>query len=167
MSRRFRVERLAGHDRSRFDCGVPMLDTYLRERASQDEKRQVAACFVAIDPASNNVAGYYTLSATALALDDLPADIVKRLPRYGEVPAVLMGRLAVDRRYQGQKLGFMLLANAASRVLNGDVAAFALVVDAVDDSAVRFYRHAGFQMFARQPMTLFAPLTVLRKAAEV
>jgi ribosomal protein S18 acetylase RimI-like enzyme len=166
MNRPFRVERLAAHDRSRFNSGVTSLDNYIRERAGQYERRQMAACFVAIDTENEEVAGYFTLSATAISADDLPADIVKRLPRYPEIPAVLMGRLAVDTRYRGRKLGFSLIANAAKRAMAGDVATFALVVDAIDDNAARFYRHAGFQPFARRPMSLFAPLAMLRKASD-
>ncbi|TSE35511.1 hypothetical protein Tchar_00707 [Tepidimonas charontis] len=102
----------ATHDRSAFDCDSPALNRYLREQVSQDVRRRVAACFVAIT-AEGRIAGYYTLASASLWLADLPPSTAKRLPRYPTVPAVRMGRLAVDRRFRGQGLGGALLAEAS------------------------------------------------------
>lgn len=90
-------------DRSAFRSGSEPLDRYLREQVSQDVRRRVAACFVA--PSEQRIAGYYTLAAASVLLSDLPASTGKRLPRYPTVPAVRMGRLAVDQAYKGQGLG--------------------------------------------------------------
>jgi GNAT superfamily N-acetyltransferase len=160
----FVVEPLGAHDRSSFNCGVEALDRYLREQASQDVKRLMANCFLAIDTATNAIAGYYTLAASSVPADALPADVVKRLPRYPLLPAALVGRLAVDRRFHGKGLGGALLADAAIRVLKGDAKAFALIVDAKDDDAAAFYQHLGFQRFADRPRSLFLPLATARKA---
>jgi GNAT superfamily N-acetyltransferase len=167
MTRPFLVERLAQHERSRFSSGVDALDTYFRLRVGQDERRKVANCFVAITADRAEIAGYYTLSATAIPLTDLPATVTKKLPPYEAIPAALVGRLAVDLRFRDQKLGVSLLADAAARVLSGDMAAYALVVDAMDDNAAGFYRHNGFQPLNTQPLTLFIPIASFRKNAPV
>jgi ribosomal protein S18 acetylase RimI-like enzyme len=161
----FVVELLGEHDRSAFACGTPPLDRYLREQASQDVKRLIASCFVALDQGTNEIAGYYTLAATSVRADDLPAQIVKRLPRYPILPAALIGRLAVDGRFQGAGLGSALLADAALRVIEGDVKAFALIVEAKDEKAVTFYRRHGFAAFASRPLSLFLPLATAKQAA--
>jgi ribosomal protein S18 acetylase RimI-like enzyme len=161
----FIIEPLGGHDRLGFASGAASLDRYLREQASQDVKRLMASCFVAVETATNAVAGYYTLAATSVLASDLPAEILKRLPRYPVLPAALVGRLAIDQRFHRRGLGAALLADAGFRVLAGDAKAFALIVDAIDDNAVAFYQRLGFMPFASRPMSLFLPLSTLKKAA--
>ncbi len=161
----FVIEPLGGQDRSAFSCGAAPLDRYLREQASQDVKRLMASCFILTDAATNMVAGYYTLAATSVPANDLPPEVLKRLPRYPILPAALVGRLAVDRRFHRKGLGGVLLADAALRVLKGDTKAFALIVDAKDENAVTFYLRQGFTPFASRPLSLFLPLGSARKAA--
>ena len=143
MTHPYRIERLANHDRANFISGSDALDRYLHQQAGQDMRRRVASCFVAVDSAGQ-IAGYYTLAATSLLLDLLPAEHAKRLPRYPTVPAVLLGRLAVAKAQQGKRLGGALLADALIRAAGAEVMAYAMVVDAKDDGAVRFYQHLGF-----------------------
>jgi ribosomal protein S18 acetylase RimI-like enzyme len=162
----FRIEPLAAHDRSAFSSGAPSLDRYLREQASQDVKRLMASCFVAIDTATIGLAGYYTLAAASVPATELPPEIVKRLPRYPVLPAARIGRLAIDLRFQRRGLGSALLADAMLRVLKSDTKAFALIVDALDDNAVAFYRLHGFRPFASRPMSLFLPLGTAKQAAK-
>ena len=158
MTPAFTIEPLgAAHDRKAFSCGVPALDRYLDELAAQDMRRRISNCFVAAD-AVGAIAAYYTFAATNFPLTDLPPELTKRLPRYAALPAGLIGRLAVDRRYRGQGLGGALIMDATRRAANADPAIFALVVDAKDDAAVAFYRHVGFQSFASRPLSLFLPL---------
>ena len=154
----FRVEPLdAQHDRKQFSCGTPALDNYFQSQVSQDVKRRVASCFVALT-ADDSVAGFYTLAATSVVLTDLPASNAKKLPRYPLVPAVRMGRLAVSSAHQGLGLGAALLANALQRAASADIAAYALVVDAKDGQAARFYAHHGFISLPDAALTLFLPL---------
>ena len=152
----------ATHDRTTFNSGSEPLDRYLREQVTQDVRRRVAACFVAL-AGGQRLAGYYTLASASLLLADLPASIGRKLPRYPTVPAVRMGRLAVDQAFKGQGLGGALLADALDRAARSEIAAHALMVDAKDEAAVAFYRHHGFIALPDSPRTLFLPLaTVLR-----
>jgi ribosomal protein S18 acetylase RimI-like enzyme len=163
MSDAFVIEPLGRHDRSCFSSGVAPLDRYLRQQASQDVKREIASCFVAVDTATGTIAGYYTLAATSVQSTDLPQDILKRLPRYPSLPAALVGRLAIDQRFQRRRLGSALLTDAALRVTKGDLKAIVLVVDAKDDNAIAFYRHQEFRPLASRPRSLFLPLATMRK----
>ena len=150
------------HDRTTFNSGSEPLDRYLREQVTQDVRRRVAACFVALAD-GQRLAGYYTLASASLLLADLPASIGRKLPRYPTVPAVRMGRLAVDQAFKGQGLGGALLADALDRAARSEIAAHALMVNAKDEAAVAFYRHHGFIALPDSPRTLFLPLaTVLR-----
>lgn len=147
----------AGHDRAAFNSESEPLNRYLREQVTQDVRRRVAACYVALADGPR-IAGYYTLASASLLLADLPASTGKKLPRYPTVPAVRMGRLAVDQACKGQGLGGALLADALDRVARSEIAAFALMVDAKDEAAAAFYRHHGFIALPDSPLTLFLPL---------
>jgi ribosomal protein S18 acetylase RimI-like enzyme len=167
----FRLEPLAGeHDRSLFRCGEEALDRYFQMQVTQDVRRHIANCFVAVESATSHVAAYYTMSAASIPLVDLPPEETRRLPRYPTVPAIRIGRLAVDQEFQGRGLGAALLADAATRALRADAAAFTLLVDAKNDLAVAFYQRFGFRTLASRPRTLFLPLasawTVLLREGE-
>ena len=153
------------HDRSAFSCGEPALDDYLRRRATQDIRRQVARAFVALDLAPGAIAGYYTLSAASFAREQLPEAVARRLPRY-PVPAAILGRLAVDQRYQGRGLGELMLADAIKRVLRASdtLAVHAIIVDAKNDRAKAFYERYGFVAFVDAPNRLYLPLDTVLKA---
>jgi len=148
-------------DRSGFGCGVEPLDRYFRTQASQDIKRRVTACFTALD-AGGRVAGYYTLASASILLTDLAENLAKKLPRYPNVPAVRMGRLAVDRNFKGKGLGAALLADALRRAVTAEIAAYAFVVDAKDEGAAAFYSHHGFLATADNPLFLYLPLATVK-----
>lgn len=159
MTAAYRCERLAAqHPRSAFCCGVEALDRYFQHQVTQDIRRRVTSCFVTVSTASNTIAGYYTLASASIPLGDLPADLLRRLPRYPTLPAVRIGRLAVDRDYRGQGVGACLLIDAATRANRADQANYPLLVDAKDDAAAAFYRHVGFLPFSSNPRILFLPL---------
>jgi len=122
----------------------------------------MAAPFVLVLP-DGAIGGYYTLSATAVKLADLPDQTARRLPRYPLVPATLLGRLAVDRRFQGKGYGRFLLAGALYRVARNEIASFAVIVDAKDGAARRFYERESFLPFADQPMKLFRPVADIKQ----
>jgi GNAT superfamily N-acetyltransferase len=145
------------HDRSKFESGVDALDRYLRTQAGQDARNNVAAPFVLV-LSDGTVAGYYTLSATAVNLAELPQQAARRLPRYPLVPATLLGRLAVDRRQQNRGYGRFLLADALYRAVRSEIASFAVILDAKSEAARRFYERESFLPFPDQPMRLFRPM---------
>ncbi|MCY7369061.1 MAG: GNAT family N-acetyltransferase [Chamaesiphon sp.] len=153
----------AEHDRADFRSGSEPLDRYLWERANQDFKRYVATPFVLYDLESKRIAGYYTLAATGIQFEDLPETMRKKLPRYPIVPAILLGRLAVDERYQGQGIGSFLLVDALRRSLINEIVAAAVVVDAKDQTAQAFYKYHNFVSFAGQPLRLFLPMTLIAR----
>src|SRR5690348_289104 len=146
-----RIERLSRQlDRSRFVCGQPSLDSYIQQRASQDQRRNVATVFAMVDPDDGQrIAAYYTLSACAVRLNDIPDDLRIHLPRYAEIPAVLLGRLAVDRDYQGQGVGKGLIMDALERIHRErqHMAMWAVIVDAIDENARAFYKRFDFAGF--------------------
>ncbi len=159
LAESFRIEPLsADHDRSQFLSGSDSLDRYFREQASQDIRRRIATCFVAVNILDQAVVGYYTLTATSVALNALSPQIAKKLPRYPVVPAVLLGRLAASRNYQGQGLGGILLADALKRTARAELGVFAMLVDAKDEGAQRFYEHFGFTLLPGEMRRLCLPI---------
>ena len=123
-------------------------------------RRRLTACYIATDIANGNIAGFYTLSAAEIILSDVPEDLKRKLPRYPSVPVARLGRLAVDHRYRGQKLGGALLIDAANRAARSEIAVFALVVDAKDETAISFYQHYGFQTYGSLPDKLIASISI-------
>lgn len=162
---KLRFELLArSHDRSAFTCGVPALDDWFRTRASQDLRRRVAQVFIALD--DDAIVGFYSLSMFTLALDSIPADLAKKLPRYDAIPAALIGRLARHTRVAGTGIGDLLVADAVTRVLAAaeTVAAYAIVVDTKDERGRAFYRSHGFIPLPSRQDRLFLPTEVAAAA---
>lgn len=148
------------HGRNAIDCGHEDLNRYLREQARQDAEKRVAAPFVLTQPGDARVLGFYTLSSSIIPAPELPPELMKRLPRYGQLPVTLLGRLAVDRSAAGQGVGEFLLVDALRRSLEAaqQIAAMAVVVDAKNERAESFYRHFDFQPFQQAPLRLFLPM---------
>lgn len=137
----------ADHDRAGFTCGVESLDRYLKTQASQDLRRKANAVFVLTAtevPAS--ILGYYTLCAMALSQGQVPEAARKHIPRYPLVSATLIGRLAIAKEKQGQRLGSILLADALRRSYGNaeTVGSSMVIVDALDEGSADFYASYGF-----------------------
>lgn len=147
------------HDRAVFSCGVEALDSYLRKQASQDVRKHAAAVFI-MTPDGKTVAGFYSLSQYSVDLDVVPPEIARKLPKYPEIPATLLGRLAVSTAFRGQGAGELLLMDALSRCYNGSkqLASAAVIVDAKDESAARFYTRYGFIALPKIERRLFLPM---------
>jgi len=149
MSAGFSISLLRATDtRSTFSCGTPILDRYFHDMVGQDIKRRVTSCYVAKSVEDDAIAGFYTLSASSIPLVSLPDALARKLPRYPVVPVARLGRLAVDIRFKGQKLGIALLWDAIAQATRSELAVYALAVDAKDDAAEAFYRHFGFVALA-------------------
>jgi predicted GNAT family N-acyltransferase len=135
------------HDRGSFTCGVESLDCYLKTQAGQDVRRKANAVFVMSEvDEPTHVLGYYTLCAMAISQGEVPEAARKHVPRYPLVSATLIGRLAVAKGRQGQRLGAVLLADALQRAFDsaGTVGSSMVVVDALDESAAGFSAAHGF-----------------------
>jgi predicted N-acetyltransferase YhbS len=145
------------HDRTDFDCGVSALNGYLATQARKEQESGCCVCFVASESAdSKRVMGYYTLSSASIKRTALDEKLTKKLPRYNDLPATLLGRLAVNQEFQGQGLGGRLLLSAMSRASQAsqEVASWALVTDPKDASARAFYEKFGFLELDKQRMFL-------------
>jgi GNAT superfamily N-acetyltransferase len=152
------------HDRSTFDCGQPLLNEWLKTKAGQFDRRDLSRTFVATRPGLIVVLGYYALSTHRVVYDTLPDDQSKGLPRL-DIPVVLLGRLAVDRKVQGEGLGALLLIDALRRsaTISEDIGIRAVEVDAIDESTRRFYSKFGFRSLLDDPYHLFMPMHEIRK----
>lgn len=129
------------HIREDFDCGNDLLTNYLKTQAGQDVKRKLSACFVFADDDSV-VRGYYTLSNSSIPLASFPEHIQKKFLRsYNAIPTTLLGRLAIDREYQGKGIGRILLIDALKRSyeISHEIGSFAVVVDPIDEQAEEFF----------------------------
>ena len=134
----FIIEKLASHhNRSDFDCGVEELNSYLQRYSGQHERKGMGRTYVAAKENDTRVLGYYTISSSAVAFDVVP----ENLPHH-PVPVALVGRLAVDNTARGERLGETLLIHALRSAQRAAkiVGIYAVVVDALDESAKSFYR---------------------------
>lgn len=160
-----RFERLAAaHDRSAFACEQPSLTDYLLKFAGQNERSDIAACFVALAPDSVKIIGYYTISAHAVLESELAAEQKRGLPAHDRIPAFLIGRLARDVTMKGKGLGELLLIDAMARLCSVEAAARMIVVDPIDENAGAFYGRYGFAPLGQMTTRLYLPMKVARKA---
>ncbi len=152
------------HDRSGFDCGISILNDWLTTKVSQFEKKDLARTYVLVEAGSTLVKGYYALSNHTVIYESLPTDQAKGMPQI-DMPVVLIGRLAVDRSVQGQKLGEFLLIDALRRAeyLAGKIGIRAVEVDAINQAAKLFYERYGFLALTDDPHHLFLPMHIIRK----
>jgi len=135
------------HRKKEFSCGNDMLDNYLQKQANQDIKRKLSACFVLNDEGTNLLKGYYTLANNSIPQNLIPAEFKKKLPKsYTSIPTTLLGRLAIDNRFQGKGIGKLLLVDALNRSyeISKSIGSFAVIVDPIDEDAEKFYNKYGF-----------------------
>jgi GNAT superfamily N-acetyltransferase len=154
------------HDRAAFDCGDPDLNLYLQKFARQNHESGGAKCFIAApSDAPARIFGFYTLSPASIEYSQTPALAKKGLARY-DVPVFRLGRLAVDRTVQGRGLGGALLLRAANRCIRvaQDVGGVALLIDAKNDRAARWYESYGALRMDDAPLSLVLPLATAADA---
>jgi GNAT superfamily N-acetyltransferase len=155
------------HDRASFDCGEVDLNTYLQRYARQNHASGASKCFVAVPTAETaRILGYYTLSPASLDYSRTPAVLRKGLARY-DVPVFRLGRLAVDRSVHGRGLGAALLQRAGERCLQVslEVGGVALLIDAKDEAAARWYLRFGALPLLDTPQSLVLTFATLLKAS--
>jgi GNAT superfamily N-acetyltransferase len=150
----------AGQELASFDSGEASLNDWLKKRALKNHAAGASRCFVLC--AGEVVIGYYSLSAGVISHDALPKAMRRNMP--DPLPILLLGRLAVDRRYHNQGIGQGLLRDAMLRAVNvaGDAGVFALLVHALSDQAKQFYLSRGFVESPLQSMTLFMTIATIR-----
>lgn len=163
MVNRFVIEPLdrKEHDRAAFNCDRPELNEYIQKQARQDQERGAAVVFVLREPGSKTIVGYFTLNASSVEHQGLPAETAHKLPRYPTLPAALIGRLAVDKNYQRQGIGGYLLVSALKKALHlskTEMGICVVIVDAKDDTARSFYEAFGFLRLPEDEYRLFMPM---------
>jgi len=135
------------HAVEKFNCGNEALNRYLTIQAGQDMRKKLSVCFVLNDDYTRDLIGYYTLSSYSINADAIPNSLKVKAPRnYSKLPATLLGRLAIDLKFQGKGLGEFVLMNALERAFDAStkIASLAVIVDPIDKSAERFYAKYGF-----------------------
>jgi GNAT superfamily N-acetyltransferase len=149
----------ANHDPSDFSCGNAVLDAWLKLTAQKAEGLSARTYVVAED---QRVAGYYSLATGSMARSSAPGRVRRNMP--DPVPVLILARLAVATRYQGRGVGSGLLRDAFRRTLQASdiVGCRAMLLHAIDDAAVGFYRRQGFSEFPSGSQTMFLPLDTLR-----
>jgi GNAT superfamily N-acetyltransferase len=144
-----------------FDCGEASLNDWLKKRAFKNHASGASRCFVIAD--KKNVVGYYSLSAGAISHDGAPKSMRRNMP--DPLPILLMGRLAIDKKYHNQGLGSALLRDAMLRAAGvaQETGVFAILVHALSDTAKQFYLSRGFVQSPLQPMTLIMTIATIRE----
>jgi ribosomal protein S18 acetylase RimI-like enzyme len=162
------MEMLAAQDRSSFSCGNERIDKYFRDAVGQDIKRDYVKCFIAVEVETDRLAGFYTLSANGIPLTEIPDDLKMKMPRYPTVPVGLIGWLGRHVDFKGIGLGEALLFDAIKRTVNNTtIGLHAIIVDAIDDDALKFYAEYGFvSLAADQPTRMYLPVATARKVVE-
>ncbi|MBW6457560.1 MAG: GNAT family N-acetyltransferase [FCB group bacterium] len=137
----------SSHDKENFSCGKDLLDNYFKKQAKQDVKRQLSACFILSDESKEKVKGYYTLSGNSIPNTSIPSSFKKKLSgSYTSIPVILLGRLSVDKQFQGRGIGRLLLLDSLKRCheTSASIGAFAVIVDPLGAEAEAFYEKYGF-----------------------
>ena len=154
------------HNRTAFSCEHEALNTYIKQQASQDIRKHVAAVFV-LTQDGKTIAGYYTLSQYAVDSSGVPEETMRSLglPKYKELPATLLGRLARSLSFKGQGVGELLPIGALKQALDHSqrIASMAVVVDAKDEPAKTFYMKYGFLELPDHPNRLFLPMKTIEQ----
>jgi len=151
------------HERAAFDCGYPILNEYLKRYARQNHNKGIAKAIVAISAFGGlKIDGYYTVSSSVIEFESLPESYQRRMPNY-PIPAVLIGKLAVDNSVKGRGLGRELLVDALHRTVraSAEIGIFAVRVDAIDLQAKEFYLKHEFIPFQDRELSLFLPIETI------
>lgn len=152
------------HNRKNFTCEEDSLTEYIRKQVSQDIRKRLATCFVAIDN-KQNVIGYYTLTSESLGRELIPEKYLKQVPKNYNAPVILLGRIARDITTKGTGLGEHLLLDALFRsykLSNESIGAMAVVVDPINEKAFDFYRKYGFEQLPDSEK-MFLPMKVIEQ----
>ena len=150
------------HDASSFDCGEPVLDDWLRHRAWHNLQVAASRTYVVCPRGSNRIAGYFALSMGQILAQETTGSMRRNMPKH--IPAIMLGRLAIDRAWQGKGLGSALLSDVVSRSQRAstEVSARLVIVHAISPAAEAFYLHHGFTRLPVESPTLAIDLLKLK-----
>ena len=152
------------HNRKNFECEEKSLTDYIQKQVSQDVKKRLAICFVASD-SDNNIIGYYTLTSESLGRELIPEKYLQKVPKNYNAPVILLGRLARDQKEKGTGLGENLLLDALFRaftISEESIGAMAVVVDPINDYAIKFYKKYGFEQLPDSEK-MFLPMNTIKQ----
>jgi predicted GNAT family N-acyltransferase len=152
------------HNRNAFECEEQQLTDYIKKQVSQDIKKKLAVCFLAIDN-DNNVIGYYTLSSESLGREQIPDKYLKKVPQNYNAPVILLGRLARNITAKGTGLGEHLLLDALFRAFTlseESIGAMAVIVDPMNQFAIKFYEKYGFEQLPDSEK-MFLPMSTIKQ----
>lgn len=151
------------HDASAFNSGEPVLDDWLRQRAWSNQQAAASRTYVVCPAGSAAIIGYTSLAMGQILARETVGSMRRNMPRF--IPAVLLGRLAIDRAWQGQGLGRALLADVVARAVraSSEVSARLVIVHAISPAAEAFYLHHGFTRLPVETPTFALDLVKLRK----
>ncbi len=153
---------LPTHALDSFKCGNPVLDEWLTRRAFANHSNGASRVYVVC--MDNIVIGYYALSACSVSASEAPGKIKRNMP--DPIPVMVLGRLAIDKTWQGKGIGKDMLRDAVVRTVQAaDIGGIrAMLVHAIDEKAADFYARSGFLVSPIKPLMLFLPLHPLLKA---
>jgi predicted GNAT family N-acyltransferase len=152
------------HNRNAFECEEQQLTDYIKKQVSQDIKKRLAVCFLAIDN-DNNVIGYYTLSSESLGREQIPDKYLRKVPQNYNAPVILLGRLARNITAKGTGLGEHLLLDALFRAFTlseESIGAMAVIVDPMNQFAIKFYEKYGFEQLPDSEK-MFLPMSTIKQ----
>ena len=160
----------SSHHREDFYCGKETLDSYIKHQVSQDVRRKLTVCFVITQTEDQleKVKGYYTLSSASVSRDLIPDKFQKKFPRsYKSIPTTLIGRLARDKNFAGNRVGEFLLLDALFKCHESakTIASFAVIVDPIDEDAKTFYEKYGFELLPDSER-MFIPMKTVNQLFE-
>ncbi len=152
------------HNRKDFDCGISALNIYLQKFANQDQKKSLTKAYVLSE--GRKIIGYYTISAHSVEKDTLPETL--NSGHYTDLPFLLLGRLAVDREYQGHGYGATLIYHACKTTINTaeKIGIFGIIVEAKNDASVEFYKKLGFKQLKQTKNRLVLPSATIKHIIE-
>lgn len=159
------IEKLnKNHKKSDFDCEIALLNNYIQRQAKQDVNRDLSACYVLNEINEKRVLGYYTLSGNSFDRSEFPTEIIQKLPpSYSNLPTILLGRLAIDKKEKGKGFGAILLMDALKRCvdISKSLGVLAVIVDPFDENAIHFYKKYGFIMIPSNNK-MFIPIKTIQ-----
>lgn len=165
MSNKVVIKKLGKEDRSSFRSGVLHLDNFIKVSAGQDNRKNLSVTYIL--SVEDKIIGFYCISASNINLSSLPDEDAKKLSRHPYIPAILLGRLAVDCNFRGKGYGKILVADALKRclTLSESLGSYAVIVDAKDIQSEAFYQRFGFIPFENS-RRLFLPIASIKSVYE-